>query len=127
MTGGVCKGLRSVCGELLVDLQHVGSTAAPHLSAKPILDIAAAVATLESLPELIRRLTIAGYLYRGDQKYAEGNLFVVEPSSDVRTIHLRVVEHDGVQWRNYVRSLAASARDSYTASKAAFIGEILDT
>jgi len=123
----VFKGLRSVCGELLVELQHVGSTAAPDLSAKPIFDIAAAVATLDSLPELIRRLTIAGYLCRGDQKDAEGHLFVVEPSPDVLTIHLRDVEHDGVQWRNYVRFLAASACDSYTAFKAAFIREILDT
>jgi GrpB-like predicted nucleotidyltransferase (UPF0157 family) len=39
-----CQAVRSACGELIVDLQHLGSTAVPDLPAKPILDIAADVA-----------------------------------------------------------------------------------
>jgi GrpB-like predicted nucleotidyltransferase (UPF0157 family) len=38
-----CQAVRSACGALLVDVQHVGSTAVPDLPAKPVLDIAAAV------------------------------------------------------------------------------------
>ena len=61
-----CQLVRNGCGELLVDVQHVGSTAVPDLPAKPILDIAAAVMTLDSVHELVRRLTRTGYLYKGD-------------------------------------------------------------
>jgi GrpB-like predicted nucleotidyltransferase (UPF0157 family) len=50
-----CQAVRKACGELLVDVQHVGSTAVPDLPAKPIIDIAAAVVTFDPMPELIRR------------------------------------------------------------------------
>jgi GrpB-like predicted nucleotidyltransferase (UPF0157 family) len=83
-----CQAVRSACGELLVDLQHVGSTAVPDLPAKPILDIAAGVATFEAMPEIVRRLTRIGYLYRGDHGDAGGHLFVVESSPKIRTIHI---------------------------------------
>ena len=52
-----CQAIRSACGELLVDVEHVGSTAVPDLPAKPILDIAAAVVTVDSIAEIVRRLT----------------------------------------------------------------------
>jgi GrpB-like predicted nucleotidyltransferase (UPF0157 family) len=145
-----CEAVRKGGGELLVDVQHVGSTAVPGLPAKPILDIAAAVATFDAMPELMRRLTDAGYRYRRDAGDAGGHLFVVESSPDIRTIHLHVVEHGGSQWRDYLRfrdvlrhrpairkryaelkrDLARTCGDSrelYTASKADFIREVLDS
>ena len=67
-----CQTVRNACGELLADVQHVGSTAVPDLPAKPILDIAAAVVTLDSMPELVRRLAGVGYLYGGDHGDAGG-------------------------------------------------------
>jgi len=144
-----CKAVRTACGELIVDLQHVGSTAVPDLPAKPILDIAAAVVTFDAMPGIIRHLTRIGYLYRGDHGSAGGHVFVAESSPDVRTIHLHVVEYSGSQWRSYLlfrdllrhkpmlrkryaglkRDLMTMHRDdreSYTAAKAEFIREALD-
>ena len=141
-----CAAVRNACGELLVDVQHVGSTAVPGLPAKPVLDIAAAVATLDSLPQIVRRLTRIGYLYRGDR--IGGQFFVAESSPDVRTTHVHVVEHGGAQWRDYLRFrdllrnnhalrnryadlkrlLASGSRDdshAYTASKADFVRQAL--
>src|SRR2546427_7793395 len=60
-----CQKVRLVTGHLIVDMQHVGSTAVPGLSAKPILDLAASVRTQEAIPEIVRRLTQIGYIYRG--------------------------------------------------------------
>jgi GrpB-like predicted nucleotidyltransferase (UPF0157 family) len=88
-----CDAVRNACCEFIVDVQHVGSTAVPGLPAKPILDIAAGVTTFDSLPEISRRLTRSGYLYRGDHGDAGGHLFVVESAPDIRTIHLHVVQH----------------------------------
>ncbi len=98
-----CKETRLAGDELLADVQHVGSTAVPGLSAKPIIDIAAAVRDLALVPELIERLTRIGYLDRGDRGGDGGHLFIMESSPDVRTIHLHVVEHNGDQWNNYLR------------------------
>ena len=143
-----CQTVRNTCGELLADVQRVGSTAVPGLPAKPILDIAAAVVTLNSMPELVRRLAGVGYLYGGDHGDAGGHFFAAEPAADVRTIHLHVVEHNGGQWRDYIvfrdllrhrpairgryaelkKELARIYRDDrklYTESKAEFIGRVL--
>ena len=62
-----CRVVQNACGELVVDVQHVGSTAVPELPAKPILDIAAALATIDSMPEIVGRLSRIGYLDRGDK------------------------------------------------------------
>ena len=143
-----CQAARIACGELLVDVQHVGSTAVPDLPAKPILDIAAAVVRFDSMPELVRRLGEIGYRYRRDHGSEGGHLFVVDSPPDIRTIHLHVVEHSSSQWRDYLRfrdllrhrpairkryaelkrhlaSVCRDDRELYTALKANFIREIL--
>ena len=98
-----CHQVRAAGGNLIADVQHVGSTAVPDLPAKPILDLAAAVTTLDVIPALIEKLVALGYIYRGDGGDAGGHLFVWESAPDVRTIHLHVVSHDDAQWRNYLR------------------------
>jgi GrpB-like predicted nucleotidyltransferase (UPF0157 family) len=55
-----CRWVRLAGDDLILDVQHVGSTSVPDLPAKPILDLAAAVATLDAIPELIERLTARG-------------------------------------------------------------------
>lgn len=145
-----CHEARRVCGHLLADLQHVGSTAVPDLPAKPILDLAAAVATVDVIPELVQRLIGIGYSYRGDAGDEGGHLLVRESAPDVRTIHVHVVEHTAPQWRNYLlfrdllrqhprirqqyaalkQELGKRFRDdrkSYTDAKHDFIRRILET
>jgi len=98
-----CRELRRAGGDLIVDAQHVGSTAVPGLPAKPILDIAVAVAKADAVPELVRRLAEAGYVYRGDAADEGGHLFVRESSPEVRTAHVHVVALEDSQWRDYLR------------------------
>lgn len=145
-----CRQVREVGGDLIVDVQHVGSTAVSDLPAKPILDLAAAVITLDVIPALTHRLLGLGYIYRGCSDNSGGHLFVWEAEPDVRTIHLHVVANDDVQWTNYLRfrdllrlnqairkryadlkqDLMAKFPDdrkSYTNSKHEFIQGILNT
>src|SRR6185503_1763168 len=51
---------------LVVDVQHVGSTAIPGMLAKPILDIAVAVRSRRVIPEVVRGLARADFVDRGD-------------------------------------------------------------
>jgi len=145
-----CVNVRQAAGDLIADIQHVGSSAVPHLPAKPILDLAAAVAALDTIPALVPRLTGIGHIYRGDDGDDGGHLFVRESSPDIRTIHLHVVEYNGAQWHNYLRfrdllrrrldvreqyaelkkelgNRFGDDRRSYTAAKHDFIRRILET
>ncbi len=89
-------------GHLVLDIQHVGSTAVPGLDAKPIIDIAVAVASVAVIPQCRQPLGALGYIDRGDAGQDGGYLFVKESAADVRTHHLHVVAIDDPQWRNYL-------------------------
>lgn len=97
-----CRSLHRALGDLAADVQHVGSTAVPGLPAKPILDIAIAIRTLDFIPDIVERLTGIGYIYRGDGGNDGGHLFVREPEPDIRTVHVHVVESSDSQWRDYL-------------------------
>ncbi len=148
LAADACRQVREAGGDLIVDIQHVGSTAVPDLPAKPILDLVAAVTTLDVIPQLIERLAASGYIYRGDGADQGGYLFVFESEPDVRTIHLHIVRRDDAQWTNYIRfrdllrqnpDLRAEYaklkrdlrarfpddRESYTDAKRDFIREVL--
>ena len=53
-------------GDLVVIVEHVGSTAVPGLAAKPIIDMDVVVPSVADIPEAIRRLAFLGYVHRGD-------------------------------------------------------------
>ena len=49
------QAIRRVLGPLVLDVQHVGSTAIPGMTSKPILDIAVGVAKLDDFARALRR------------------------------------------------------------------------
>lgn len=94
--------IMAAIGELIVDIQHVGSTAVPELAAKPILDIAIAVEDDRVMPAITRGLEQIGYIDRGNGGRHGGYLFVKECAPDVRTHHVHIVSRDDAQWRHYL-------------------------
>lgn len=148
--GRQSQAIRHAGGDLILDVQHVGSTAVPGLPAKPIVDIAVAVPARDAIPALVGRLTSTGYIDRGDGGRDGGYLLVRESEPDVRTVHLHIVERSDVQWRNYLRfrdTLRQNAavreryaelkrhlalefrndRKAYTNAKNDFIRKVLET
>ena len=59
--------LSTVAGDLILRIEHVGSTSVHGLSAKPIIDVDVVIATREQLPEISERLAGIGYGHEGDQ------------------------------------------------------------
>lgn len=96
------SALHERIGELVVDVQHVGSTAVPGLIAKPILDVAAAVKSSEVIPAVARRLASAGFVDRGDAGSAGGYLLVKDLEPDIRLVHVHIVELEDPQWQEYL-------------------------
>ena len=97
------RALRRCVGHLVLDIQHVGSTAVPNLDAKPILDIALSIPSARVIPQLERPLSdLVGYIYRGDAGIDGGRLFVKESAPDIRTHHLHVVDVHDPQWREWL-------------------------
>jgi GrpB-like predicted nucleotidyltransferase (UPF0157 family) len=105
-----------------VDVEVVGSSSILGLLAKPIIDLAVGLDTSHSIRLVTEKLERDGWTYRGDAGSQGGHVFVLETRPWHRVAHLHVVEHCGVQWRNYLgfRDLLrrdADARNRYEAIK----------
>lgn len=142
--------VRQAVGEGLVAIEHVGSTAVPGLSAKPIIDILAAVSGWERFGSMVQALERAGYLYTPHSEADDPDRKVFRKPSDMahdRTHHLHVTEYRSNYWnrilafRDHLRRWPADAEayaslkarlavefagDSrgYTRTKAGFVSEI---
>lgn len=137
---------------LILDIQHVGSTAIPNISAKPIIDIQIAVNALDiakivAVP-LLHKL---GYEYWSENPDQTRMFFAkgMPPYGEKRTHHVHIVEPTSHHWRNKItfrdylikhpeiaqeyevlkNNLALKYkydREKYTDAKAEFIKNILE-
>jgi GrpB-like predicted nucleotidyltransferase (UPF0157 family) len=142
--------LAAALGCHVLDLQHVGSTAIPGIRAKPILDIAAAVASYEAAAVCIAPLEALGYTYRGEHGIPRRRYFVLRASEGETTlVHLHMLEIHSAEWENhllfrdYLRAHPRDAqayqalkeqlmarypddRGAYTEGKEAFVSRTLE-
>ena len=135
----------------VLDIQHVGSTAIPGLSAKPVIDIQIAVYSLSAIQSTaIVALKELGYEYWDKNPDQERMFFAkgMPPFGEKRTYHVHIVEPSSRHWRekllfrNYLRTHPEVAheyeilkaelaqkhtydREQYTSAKTEFINKIL--
>lgn len=111
--------LLHVCGDHEIVIEHIGSTSVAGLPAKPILDIAIGLPTLEDRKKLIPLLEELGYVYKGENGIPGRQYFT---RGTPRTHHVHMVLHRGEIWnnhllfRNYLRKFPAE-RDRYARLK----------
>jgi GrpB-like predicted nucleotidyltransferase (UPF0157 family) len=91
--------LTSAIGEYVLDIQHVGSTSISGMVAKPIIDIAVAVANFEEARVCIGPIEQLGYEYRGEHGIPRRHYFVKD---NPRTHHLHMNEVDSLAWQDHI-------------------------
>jgi GrpB-like predicted nucleotidyltransferase (UPF0157 family) len=128
---------RRIVGELeplLADLapvfHHVGSTSVPGLAAKPKIDLHAAFANADVLPEAIERVeSLGGFTFHGDKYQQQTWTFTSGKGSYGARLYLcsanNVVLRDRLAFRDYLRSHAERA-NAYAALKMKLMGEAND-
>ena len=139
------RRVRSAIGPMINDIQHIGSTAIPGMAAKPIIDIAVAVADTAVVESLVPALAALGYQYRGLLFGIEGPHFFRK--GDPREYFLHVFEGGSDLWaepiafRDYLITHAdvaaeyralkerlaaehAGDRTAYTAEKKGFVEKV---
>lgn len=90
-----------VVGNIVISIQHVGSTAVPGLCAKPVVDIAVGVKDLETGRGCVDLLTGGGYEFKGDAGIP-GRYFFAKGTPDNRTHYIHVEAVNGLLWRNHI-------------------------
>lgn len=139
--------LHAAIGRYVLDIQHVGSTAIAGIPAKPIIDIAVAVADFAEATRCIEPVVALGYTYRGEQGIPRRHYFVKRAGAS-STFHLHMNESKSADWRqqiafrDHLRQHPAVAQEyaalklrlaaqfptdrvAYTEGKSAFISQVL--
>ena len=102
--------LNTVLKDLVLGIEHVGSTSVEGLSAKPIIDIDVVIQDRDKLPEVISALQKLGYSHEGDQGIPGREAFKYEGKKHLRKHHLYVCAQDAeelrrhIAFRDYLRS-----------------------
>lgn len=98
--------LKKILGNVIQDIQHVGSTSIPAIKAKPIIDIAVAVDHFDDILAYEKVLKDNGFYYRpksvidGQLLFASGSFY--EGTGDLQTHFIHVVLTNSTDWINYI-------------------------
>ncbi len=95
------KELYGLFGDIAKDIQHIGSTAIPTISAKPIIDIVVGIFNFDLLDEIMDHLTTNKLIHRPNNDLPEYRMFVIcKENTEIRTHHIHVVAYNGEEWNN---------------------------
>lgn len=100
--------LKNILGNVIKDIQHVGSTSIFSIKAKPIIDIAVAVDDFNDILAFKKELKNDGFYYRPNAQasirnqllFACGSFY--DGSGDLQTHFIHVVLTNSMDWINYI-------------------------
>jgi GrpB-like predicted nucleotidyltransferase (UPF0157 family) len=117
------RRLKSALGEVLVRVEHIGSTAIPGIMAKPIVDLIPIVTSVQALDAAMPRVTALGYECLGEfglpgRRYCRKN----DPATGKRQVQLHCYAENSpeiarhIAFRDYLRAHPEKAKE-YEAEK----------
>ena len=107
-------------GDLVPDIQHIGSTAVPGLDAKPIVDLMVGIGEPGRIAEVVERLERLGYESLGEAGVP--GRWALRKRDVAQSSNIAIVAHDGEWWklnlavRDFLRANADAARN-YASAK----------
>ena len=143
----IAAEISEALGKRAVAIEHVGSTAVPGLSAKPIIDIDVVIRDYSAFDAVVHALQSIGYYHEGDLGIAGREAFGYDGKTHLQKHHLYVCPQDSPElkrhtaFRDYMRAHPDAAREygrvkeegaslhpndieGYIEHKSAFIGRI---
>ena len=102
--------LDTVLKDIVLRIEHVGSTSVEGLSAKPVIDVDVVIKDTTVLPDVISALQTIGYFHEGDLGIPGREAFKYEGKEHLRKHHLYVCSQDSeelkrhITFRDYLRS-----------------------
>ena len=116
--------LESALGDLIVGIEHVGSTSVEGMSAKPCIDIDVIIRDRSMLDAVITALATIGYIHEGDLGIKDREAFRYTDKRHLMAHHLYVCPecseelHRHVRFREFLRNNPDAVK-TYSAAKEA--------
>jgi GrpB-like predicted nucleotidyltransferase (UPF0157 family) len=114
--------IEGIFSDILVDIQHIGSTSLEGMFAKPQIDIMVIVSDLERVKALYQQMTYIEYVARGDYSNIGEEYFTKDNKQSYRVVSVHVFQEGNKQidailgLRDYLRK-NHEAKERYTKIK----------
>lgn len=103
------KELESAIGELVIGIEHIGSTSVEGLSAKPCIDIDVIIQDYSIFDAVVRKLETIGYIHEGNLGIKDREAFKYGDKPHLQQHHLYVCPqqseelHRHIAFRDFLR------------------------
>ena len=110
------REIESVIGDLIVGVEHVGSTSVEGLSAKPIIDIDVVIKDYSVFAAVVQKLETIGYIHEGNLGIKDREAFKYQNKPHLQKHHLYVCPqyseelHRHVTFRDYLKNNREAVR-----------------
>lgn len=95
--------LNSMLKNIVIDAQHIGSTAIKHIVAKPIIDVVVGVHHIKDVKDKIQVLENNGFFHRPNNDMDDYMMFVCgDMQKEIRTHHIHFVIYSNEEWQNQI-------------------------
>ena len=108
--------IETAIGNLIIGIEHVGSTSVEGLSAKPCIDLDVVIQDYSVFDEIVRQLEMIGYYHEGDLGIPDREAFGYTNKPHLQKHHLYVCPqyskelHRHITFRDYLKSNPEAAR-----------------
>lgn len=99
-----------------IEIEHVGSTAIPHIYAKPILDLAILCGN-KNFESVANALEILGYDYRGQFGDENGHFYAVLDKGDFRLVQAHIYTEKIADWFSKLKFREVLTHDAELAKE----------
>ncbi len=96
------KEIEDAIGDLMIGIEHIGSTAVEGLSAKPCIDIDVIIKDYTVLDAVVRKLATIGYLHEGNLGIPDREAFQYANKPHLQTHHLYVCPQDSAELHRHI-------------------------
>ena len=116
------REIEGAIGDLIIGIEHVGSTSVEGLSAKPIIDIDVIIKDYSILDAVVSKLESIGYIHEGNLGIKEREAFKYSDKPHLQLHHLYVCPqqseelHRHITFRNFLRNNPEAVK-KYSAVK----------
>lgn len=111
------KEIQNAVCDLIIGIEHVGSTSVPGLSAKPIIDIDVIIEDYSVFDPVLKKLEAIGYIHEGDLGIKGREAFKYENKAYLQRHHLYVCPKNSselyrhITFRDFLKNNPAAAKE----------------
>jgi GrpB-like predicted nucleotidyltransferase (UPF0157 family) len=94
--------IEKAIGDLIIGIEHVGSTSVEGMSAKPCIDIDVIIKDYSVFGEIVRKLSAIGYIHEGDLGIKDREAFKYADKPHLMLHHLYVCPQYSEELRRHI-------------------------